>query len=223
MAGSGRRVFAPGEVLTASNTMNYLMDQTVMNFANTAARGSAIGSAVSEGMVSYLADSNLVEVYDGSAWKRIYPSVANVGEIVQVVSVTKTNIFTSTSTSYADIPGLSLSITPTSATNKILLMVDIGSFGNTSGGVAQYLSFVRNTTLLNQSDTGTYKGGVQTYFNSSASTSASMSFLDSPATTSAITYKVQGGSNGGTWVINRLAADANFGATSNLTAMEVVA
>jgi hypothetical protein len=68
MAGSGRRVFAPGEVLTASNTMNYLMDQTVMNFAGTAARGSAIGTAVAEGMVSYLADTNDVEVYDGSAW-----------------------------------------------------------------------------------------------------------------------------------------------------------
>lgn len=68
MAGSGRRVFAPGEVLTASNTMNYLMDQTVMNFAGTAARGSAIGTAVAEGMVSYLADSNDVQVYDGSAW-----------------------------------------------------------------------------------------------------------------------------------------------------------
>jgi hypothetical protein len=63
MAGSGRRVFAPGEVLTASNTMNYLMDQTVMNFAGTAARGSAIGTAVSEGMVSYLADTNSLEVY----------------------------------------------------------------------------------------------------------------------------------------------------------------
>jgi hypothetical protein len=63
MAGSGRRVFAPGEVLTASNTMNYLMDQTVMNFASTAARGSAIGTAVSEGMVSYLNDTDSLEVY----------------------------------------------------------------------------------------------------------------------------------------------------------------
>jgi hypothetical protein len=71
MAGSGRRVFAPGEVLTASNTMNYLMDQTVMNFAGTAARGSAIGTAVSEGMVSYLADTNSIEVYTGSGWNQV--------------------------------------------------------------------------------------------------------------------------------------------------------
>ena len=85
MAGAGRRIFQPGEVLTASNTMNYLMDQTVMNFAGTAARGSAIGTAVSEGMVSYLADTDSIEVYT-NAWMQVYPSVANVGEIVQVVS-----------------------------------------------------------------------------------------------------------------------------------------
>lgn len=63
MAGSGRRIFSPGEVLTASNTMNYLMDQAVMVFPDSGARGSAIGSAVSDGMVSYLADTNSVEVY----------------------------------------------------------------------------------------------------------------------------------------------------------------
>ena len=57
MAGLGRRTFAAGEVLTASNVMGYLQDQAVMNFAGTAARGSAIGTAVSEGMVSYLADA----------------------------------------------------------------------------------------------------------------------------------------------------------------------
>jgi hypothetical protein len=63
MAGLGRRTFAPGEVLTASNVMNYLQDQVVQNYAGTAARGSAIGSAVSQGMVSYLDDSNSLEVY----------------------------------------------------------------------------------------------------------------------------------------------------------------
>jgi len=47
VAGAGRRTFTPGEVLTASNVMNYLQDQAVMNFAGTAARGSAIGTAVS--------------------------------------------------------------------------------------------------------------------------------------------------------------------------------
>lgn len=71
MAGLGRRTFQAGEVLTASNVMAYLQDQAVMNFAGTAARGSAIGTAVSEGMVSYLADTNVVQAYDGSAWNSL--------------------------------------------------------------------------------------------------------------------------------------------------------
>jgi hypothetical protein len=43
--------------------MNYLMDQSVMNFADSTARGSALGTAVSEGMVSYLNNTDNLEVY----------------------------------------------------------------------------------------------------------------------------------------------------------------
>jgi hypothetical protein len=78
MPGLGRRTFAPGEVLTATNVMGYLQDQAVMTFAGTAARGSAIGTAVSEGMVSYLADTDAVEVYTTS-WQNILFSETSFG------------------------------------------------------------------------------------------------------------------------------------------------
>jgi hypothetical protein len=71
VAGAGRRVFQPGEVLTASNVMNYLQDQAVMVFAGSAARGSAIGTAVSEGMVSYLQNLDQVQYYDGTQWEPV--------------------------------------------------------------------------------------------------------------------------------------------------------
>jgi hypothetical protein len=67
MAGLGRKVFTPGEVLTATNVQNYLMDQAVQVYAGTAARGSAIGSATTEGMVSYLSDTNSVQMATGTA------------------------------------------------------------------------------------------------------------------------------------------------------------
>ena len=67
MAGLGRKVFAPGEVLTATNVQNYLMDQAVQVYAGTAARGSAIGTATTEGMVAYLADTNSVQMATGTA------------------------------------------------------------------------------------------------------------------------------------------------------------
>jgi formate dehydrogenase assembly factor FdhD len=68
MAGLGRKTFAQEEILRAADVNGYLMDQSVMRFADSGARGSAIGTAVSEGMVSYLDDVNAIEVYDGSAW-----------------------------------------------------------------------------------------------------------------------------------------------------------
>lgn len=68
MAGAGYRTWAAGEVLTAAGLNTYIQQQTVMVFASSAARSSAIGSAVSEGMASYLIDTNSLEVYDGAAW-----------------------------------------------------------------------------------------------------------------------------------------------------------
>jgi hypothetical protein len=62
-----RKVFTAGEVLAAADVNSFLMDQTVMSFAGTAARGSAIPSPVT-GMTTYLEDSKALEVYDGSAY-----------------------------------------------------------------------------------------------------------------------------------------------------------
>lgn len=69
---SGYKVWSAGEILTAANVQDYLQDQTVMVFAGTAARGSAIGTAT-EGMVTYLSDTNSITVYDGSVWQTVYP------------------------------------------------------------------------------------------------------------------------------------------------------
>lgn len=74
MAGLGFKDFQVGEVLTSSDVDGYLMQQTVMRFADSAARGSALGTAagtgvaLAEGMVSYLDDSNRIEFYNGSGW-----------------------------------------------------------------------------------------------------------------------------------------------------------
>jgi len=66
MAGLGRKTFSPGDVLTSSDVQNYLMDQSVMVFAGTAARTSAIPSP-SAGMVAYSTATQL-QVYNGTAW-----------------------------------------------------------------------------------------------------------------------------------------------------------
>jgi hypothetical protein len=72
MAGAGFKTFAVGEVLTANNVNTYLMEQAVMVFADAAARAAGITSP-SEGMVTYLADSNSLFLYDGSNWVSASP------------------------------------------------------------------------------------------------------------------------------------------------------
>jgi hypothetical protein len=62
-----KKVFDAGEVLSATDVNTFLMNQMVMTFAGTAARGSAIGTAT-EGMLTYLADSNTFEYWNGTAY-----------------------------------------------------------------------------------------------------------------------------------------------------------
>ena len=71
MAGAGFKTFNTGDVLTASDVNTYLMQQTVMVFADASARSTALGANVAEGMLSYLKDTNAVERYDGSSWGAI--------------------------------------------------------------------------------------------------------------------------------------------------------
>ena len=71
MAGAGYKLFNTGDVLTAAQVNTYLNEQTVMVFADSAARTTALSGVLSEGMMSYLQDTDSVEVYDGSSWTAI--------------------------------------------------------------------------------------------------------------------------------------------------------
>lgn len=68
MAGAGFKTFNTGDVLSASDVNTYLMQQTVMVFADSTARSTALGANVAEGMVSYLKSDDTLYTYNGSAW-----------------------------------------------------------------------------------------------------------------------------------------------------------
>ena len=74
---SGWKQWGIGEVVEAGDFQSFVQDQTVQVFATEAARTTALGTAVSEGMVSYLSDSNSVQVYTGSEWQGIAPQSPN--------------------------------------------------------------------------------------------------------------------------------------------------
>jgi hypothetical protein len=155
------------------------------------------------------------------------------GGIVQVKSVSKTDTFSSNSTSYTDVTGLSVSITPKFSTSKILVMmhVQIGHDSNVAG----FLRLMRDSTAI-AVGTDTSNRIASTVAMADDPTddeinSTSMTFLDSPSTTSSTTYKVQmnteGSGNTGYVHVNRSGEDAdnnqNGRTCSTITVMEVSA
>jgi hypothetical protein len=83
-ANAGYKAFATGDVLTAAQVQYNLQNQTIMFFASSAARTTALSGVVVEGMFSYLADTNAFEYYDGAAWQ----SASNPGDITGVTAGT---------------------------------------------------------------------------------------------------------------------------------------
>lgn len=256
MAGAGFKTFNTGDVLTASDVNTYLMQQTVMVFANSTARSTALGANVAQGMLSYLKDTNTTSYYDGTTWQTLstggditgittgatsgltggvtsgtadlklnttakgglligtgsgtvselavgtnnyvltadstqttgvkWAAAAGGGKVLQVVQGTYSTIINSSSTTYTD-TGLSVSITPSATTSKVLVLCSVpyvrsGDNATTAVGtnivrgstqIAETTSFLLTGTTLGQYNVWNYH------------------YLDSPATTSATTYKVQ--------------------------------
>ena len=162
------------------------------------------------------------------------------GGLIQTVSTAKTNTFSTNSTSFTDITGFNATITPTSSSNKILVLVNLVYGGHTnlygfgrlvrtiSGGSATPTSIgdsgggvrIRASLALQMTNNSN-----QEYKNKTAS----LSFLDSPNTTTSTNYKLQcQTNNGGRDVyINRPLNDDNgdyIGRySSSITLMEVIA
>ena len=133
------------------------------------------------------------------------------GKVLQVVSTTKTDTFTTSSASMTDVTGLSVSITPSSASNKILVLLSLTISGQDGVSGAGY-QLVRGSTAICIGDAAGSRirisGGIGYLGNTNVYTTISGSFLDSPATTSATTYKVQVG-KGMNVFINRTEANTD--------------
>ena len=173
---------------------------------------------------------NIVEKNSGNG-------VHIAGHVIQVVnSIHNTGVGTS-STSFGDISGLSVNITPKSNTSKILVEVKVNHMSTETGDVVN-LRLLRDSTIIaahsgsgvahnngafatggggGQSN-ATYNGGDRRKIDSGAVT-----FLDSPATTSSTNYKVQMASttSGVAVYLNRWALNTDMGAVSSITLMEI--
>jgi hypothetical protein len=143
------------------------------------------------------------------------------GRILQTVSTTKTDTFSTSSTSFTALTGLSASITPKSASSKILVVCNINVASPTNQ--TAYFGLLRGATAIGRSTTATSQNA--TFFIADIAGSAMFNYastvLDSPATTSSVTYSVEVKMTGGTSYINRRSNDNGFGGISSITLLEV--
>lgn len=154
------------------------------------------------------------------------------GSVLQVVSVPMTNTFTTSSQSYVDVTGLSATITPKFSTSKILVIAQVtytggnttgGNFKLTGGNTASYIGDA------NSSNVRAVFGGTFNVNITNNLFSGSITYFDSPATASAVTYKVQTAANsaGNPSNVNiAIGADGSAASTrgaSSITLMEIAA
>ena len=151
----------------------------------------------------------------------------SAGGIIQVKQVIKKDQFTTASTvssgGYVDLTGLSVDITPTRSDSKILIEAQIY---NSNNNAVNFFRILRGSTFIEQ-PSGTSSSGANwnahgfAYFDHSFQDTTVMKILDSPATTSATTYKVQCACTGTQLTINKFYNTSNYYGISTLTVMEV--
>lgn len=152
------------------------------------------------------------------------------GKIAQVLQSVKNDTFTSTATTPTLITGLSVTITPSSTSSKILVSVSVTASNDTGTNNTAFM-LQRDSTLLacrgdasGSKQRGTFQTNVS---NASWITTGSYTFLDSPSSTSALVYKCMGQAETGTWFVNRSENDLDNSnhvrASSCITVMEISA
>jgi hypothetical protein len=144
------------------------------------------------------------------------------GHIVQVISTFKPDTASTSSTTYVDLPGMSVTITPTSASSKFFIMVD-GIMGYSSSSNSALFNLVRNSTNIAQA-TGQSNNMTRMAYPANAGLwwPVAFNFLDSPATTSPITYKIQWRQDGsGVAYWGRRGVAADYSSSSTITVFEV--
>jgi len=151
------------------------------------------------------------------------------GSVVQVVSTTKADKFSHSSTTFTTVTGLTVNITPLSTSSKILVTINVQGSQDVNANDG-FVAIYRDSTPIGVGDTDGNRTRNSFVLNSSAAgwaESGSMTTLDSPSTTSQITYSVKvAAKNSGTIFINRSEnnSDATSGAgsmASSITVMEI--
>lgn len=146
-------------------------------------------------------------------------TISGSGQIVkQVINATLTTSASTTSTSPVT-TGLTATITPTNSANKIFVIINGGVV---SANQTAVLNIARNGSTIGVGSGGTYNSNSIMFINApGGGYPLSMTYLDSPATTSATTYSLFYSADTGTVAINKRTSDSYVAAISSITLMEI--
>ena len=173
------------------------------------------------------ADTDEFIISDAGTLKRLdYSYIKGGGKVGQVVQTTKTDTTSTTGTSFADISGMSVAITPSASSSKVLVMAALSLSQNTG----MSYKVIRDSTDIFRGDAASNRargiaGG--TSMNEGMLDSYHYCYLDSPSTTSEVTYKAQWLVQNDTAYLNRPHTDSDLyyytRGASSITAMEILA
>ena len=162
------------------------------------------------------ADTDEFLISDAGVLKRLDASlIGGGGKIGQVVSAVKTDVFSMSSNSYADVTGVTVNITPSATSSKVLVFCS-GVYGKTNNDNFNHQILRASTSIIeNKVDNG---------LNTNFTDVFSLQVLDAPSSTSQLTYKLQIKNDGGDAVtINRNVANTTDRGNTTITVMEILA
>jgi len=204
--------------------------------ANKPVEGSDISSTIITGQTALStapADTDEFLISDAGVLKRLDASlIGGGGKINQVVQTVNSTTSQMSSSSFADVSGMSVTITPSASDSKIFITLSL--YAGQNGNSVAFFKLLRGSTVIGSgADSGSRVGcnfsfGVDGGDGHSHVHSNSYNYLDTPNTTSATTYKIQGASyNNATLTFNKTPNDSDHTTsarcTSVMTAIEVLA
>ena len=209
--------------------------------ADNAITLAKMASGTDGNIISYDTSGNPVAVATGSSGQVLtsagagaipsFQAAAGGGKLLQVVSVTWKDAFSSTAKdgTFAAITGASAAITPSATSSKILITVMLNSSGSVYG---QYINLLKGGSVISGAQ-GAVSGSrvAMTAYAGTPNDAAEMdtthiNYLDSPSSTSAVTYSLSGSARSDTtWTVNYPYEDSNNAyighAVSTITLMEI--
>lgn len=170
-----------------------------------------------EGQLIYETDTDVLAIWNGSAWRYIAATTPTNGTVLQVVSASHSTETSTTSASWVT-TGLNASITPKSTSSKVLIMAQVNGSTSASTNNGYFTIFRGTVSGTNLGQTGVNNSGFGSLYSAGGRIDATMTLthLDSPSTTSSQTYTI------GMYAAAGITFTAQkFNAPSTLTLMEI--